>query len=491
MMFQTGKARLKHHFPGVIPLSASERGLGGEVNMNLTQLTLSEASDLLHQRQISPLEMTRACLERIELLDGRLHCFITLTAISALEQARQAEADIRKGKTGELRGIPLALKDMFETARVRTTAGSKIFTAFVPEKDAAAVEKLISAGAVMLGKLNLHEIALGVTNENPHYGDCLNPWDENHISGGSSGGAAAALAAGLCFGALGTDTGGSIRIPSSLCGVVGLKPTRGRVSLRGVIPLSWSLDHAGPMARRVRDVAILYKAIAGYDPGDPFSVKVPVKDVLTHLADGVQGWRVALARDSYFDDADADVLEAVQQAAVVFEGLGAQVSEVPFPGASEAAQFNALITQSEAAAFHHDRLASQPEDFGEDVLKRLRAGAAYTSFETILARAAQPVLRRQIERFFESYDILLTPTTPISAPLRGGDAVERARLLTRFTAPFNLTGLPALSLPCGFAKNGLPVGLQIVSRPWADAEVLRVGQAYEQSTEWHLRQPGL
>jgi aspartyl-tRNA(Asn)/glutamyl-tRNA(Gln) amidotransferase subunit A len=245
------------------------------------------------------------------------------------------------------------------------------------------------------------------------------------------------------------------------------------------------------MARRVRDVAILYKAIAGYDPGDPFSVKVPVKDVLAHLADGVKGWRVALARDSYFDDVEADVLEAVQQAAVVFERLGAQVSVVPFPGASEAAQINALITQSEAAAFHHDRLASQPEDFGADVLKRLRAGAEFTSFETILARGAQPVLRRQYERFFESYDILLTPTTPIPAPLRGGDAVERARLLTRFTAPFNLTGLPALSLPCGFTKNGLPVGLQIVSRPWAEVEVLQAGQAYEQATEWCLHQPAL
>ena len=227
---------------------------------------------------------------------------------------------------------------MFETARVRTTAGSKFFSTHIPEKDCAAVEKLNSSGAVMLGKLNMHEIALGVTNENPHYGDCLNPWNENHISGGSSGGSAAALAAGLCFGALGTDTGGSIRIPSALCGVVGLKPTRGRISVRGVIPLSWSLDHVGPMARRVQDVAILYKAIAGYDPNDPFSVKVPVKNVFTHLMDGVQGWRVALASDDYFNDIDPQVLEAVQQAAQVFEGLGARLSQVPFPGASEAAQ---------------------------------------------------------------------------------------------------------------------------------------------------------
>ena len=459
--------------------------------MPLTHLSLTEASELLHQRQISPVELTRACLERIELLDGRLHSFITLTAITAMQQAHQAEADIRKGKTGALCGIPLALKDLFETAGVRTTAGSKFFAEHVPEKDCVAAEKLKSAGAVILGKLNLHEIALGVTNENPHYGDCRNPWDENHISGGSSGGAAVALAAGLCFGALGTDTGGSIRIPSALCGVVGLKPTRGRVSLRGVIPLSWSLDHVGPMARRVRDIAILFKTIAGYDPSDPFSVKTPVKDVLVHLTEGVQGWRVALARDSYFDDIDPQVLEAVQHAAKVFEGLGARVIEVPFPGASEAAQINALITQSEAAVFHFDRLASHPEDFGADVLKRLQTGAEFTSTESILARGAQPVMRRQFERFFENYDILLTPTTPIPAPLRGGDAVERARLLTRFTAPFNLTGLPALSLPCGFTSQGLPVGLQIISRPWAEVEVLRAGYAYEQASEWYLREPAL
>lgn len=217
--------------------------------MILTDLTLSEASDLLRQQQVSPVELTKACLERIDQFDSRLHSFITLTPITALQQAHQAEIELSKGKAGALRGIPCALKDLFETAGVRTTAGSKFFATYVPEKDCAAMEQIKSAGAVMLGKLNLHEIALGVTNENPHYGTCPNPWDENHISGGSSGGAAVALAAGMCFGALGTDTGGSIRIPSSLCGVVGLKPTRGRVSVRGVIPLSWSLDHVGPMAR--------------------------------------------------------------------------------------------------------------------------------------------------------------------------------------------------------------------------------------------------
>lgn len=459
--------------------------------MILTDLTLSEASDLLRQGQVSPVELTKACLERIDQFDSRLHSFITLTPISALQQAHQAEIELSKGKAGALRGIPCALKDLFETAGVRTTAGSKFFATYVPEKDCAAMEQIKSAGAVMLGKLNLHEIALGVTNENPHYGTCPNPWDKNHISGGSSGGAAVALAAGMCFGALGTDTGGSIRIPSSLCGVVGLKPTRGRVSVRGVIPLSWSLDHVGPMARCVRDVAILYRAIAGYDLSDPFSIKIPVRNVLAHLSDGVQGWRVALARDSYFNDVDPEVFSAVQQAAKVFEGLGAYVIETEFQGAGEAAQVNALITQSEAAAFHHERLTSHPENFGVDVLQRLETGAAFTSLEIIQARKAQAVLQRQFERFFEGYDILLTPATPIPAPSRGGDAVARAKSLTRFTAPFNLTGLPALALPCGFTSHGLPIGLQIVSSPWAEAKVLRAGYAFENATEWHLRRPAL
>ncbi len=329
-----------------------------------------------------------------------------------------------------------------------------------------------------------------MTNDNPHFGACRNPWDLERIPGGSSGGCAAALAARLCLGALGSDTGGSIRIPASLCGVVGLKPTRGRVSLRGVIPLSWNLDHAGPMARSARDAAILLQAIAGYDAEDPYSVNHPGEEYLMTLKKGVSGWRVALASDAFFAEADAEVLAAVQDAASVFVQLGAHVEEVPFPGAREAAQANGLMVTSDAAAFHRERLQNRPQDFGPDVLQRLQTGAAYTSTEYILARHAQTLLRHQFERFFAEYDILLTPTTPIAAPLRAGeDAVERARQLTRFTAPFNLTGLPALSLPCGFTREGLPIGLQIVSRSWAETQVLQAAYAYEQVTGWNVRKP--
>jgi aspartyl-tRNA(Asn)/glutamyl-tRNA(Gln) amidotransferase subunit A len=454
--------------------------------MDILPKTITEAAVLLARGDISPVELALAFLERIQQLDPKLKAFITVTPELAIQQAHQAEIEIRAGEMrGPLHGIPLALKDLFETAGVRTTAGTSFFAEYVPEADAAVVEKLKTAGAVLLGKLNMHEIALGVTNENPHYGAACNPWNVRCITGGSSGGSAAALAGGLCLGSLGTDTGGSIRIPAALCGVVGLKPTRGRVSLRGVIPLSWNLDHVGPMARSVRDVALLLQAIAGYDPADPWSEDVPVDDYLAELEQGVHGWRVALAVDEYFTDpaiVDEQVRQAVLKAGQIFEAMGGRVEEVSFPGARQAALANGLMTTSDGAAFHRERLNSNPGGFGADVLTRLQTGAAYSSTEYSLARQTQSILRRQFSQFFSEYDLLLTPATPIPAPERGSaDAVERARLLTRFTAPFNLTGLPAISLPCGFTEQGLPMGLQIVSPHWAEKRLLRAAWAFEQA----------
>jgi len=464
--------------------------------MDLEKLDLSEAAEMIKRKEISPVEITAACLERIEKVDGKLNSFITLTAESAQADARQAEREILDGGyRGPLHGIPLALKDLYETQGIRTTAGSRFFTEFVPEKDGVVVQRLKAAGSVMLGKLNMHEIALGITNDNPHFGPCRNPWDLERSPGGSSGGSAAALAGGLCLASMGTDTGGSIRIPSALCGVVGLKPTFGRVSLQGVIPLSWNLDHAGPMARSVRDVAILLQEVAGYDPGDPCSIDLPVGDYLEALEDGVKGWRIALASDEFFEQAEPEVLDAVQAAAGVFSDLGAQIEAVDIPDGYQAAFANGLMTTSDAAAFHQKRLQTRPQDFGADILQRLQMGAAYTSTEYILARRTQTRLRRLFEIFFGEFDLLLTPTTPIAAPpIAGPDAVEQAKVLTRFTAPFNLVGLPALSLPCGYTKTGLPVGLQIVGPCWGEGRVLRAGFAYEQAAGWvgkHRREPDL
>jgi len=459
--------------------------------MELTDLTLTEAAELIKRQTISPPELTQAYLDRIASIDKHLNCFITLTGQTALQAAHSAQNEIQQGRyRGPLHGIPIALKDLYETNGVPTTAGSKFFKENVPTWDAFVVAKLKAAGAILLGKLNMHEIALGVTNVNPHFGACHNPWNLERISGGSSGGSASALAAGLCLGSLGSDTGGSIRIPASLCGVIGLKPTYGRVSLRGVIPLSWNLDHAGPMARCVRDAALLLQHIAGYDSDDPYSIDVPPDQYLNSLEAGVHDWRVALASDEFFNRADPEVVQAVRQAAQVFKGLGANLSQIEFPGAREAAKANSLMTPSDAAAFHRERLENAPEDFGADVRQRLQTGATYTSSEYILARRTQTLMRRKFAAFFNDFDILLTPATAITAPMiEGPDAVEQARRLTRFTAPFNLSGLPAISIPCGFSSQGMPIGLQVIAAPWAEAKLLRAAYAYEQATEWHTRRP--
>jgi aspartyl-tRNA(Asn)/glutamyl-tRNA(Gln) amidotransferase subunit A len=460
----------------------------------LTYLSIDEAARLLARKEISPVELTKACLERIERFDPQINSFITLVPWIAMEQARQAEIEMLQGEhRGPLHGIPIALKDLYETAGIQTTAGSRHFADFVPEKDAVPFQKLHEAGAILLGKLNMHEIALGVTNENPHFGVCHNPWELERITGGSSGGSAAALAAGLCLGSLGSDTGGSIRIPASLCGIVGLKPTFGRVSLQGVMPLSWNLDHAGPMARRVSDVAHLLQIIAGYDVGDPYSIDVPVGDYLTRLETGIHGWRVALLVGGYANEADTQVLAAVRQAAAVMEDLGARIEEVDLPYLLQAAQANSVIVTSDAAAVHQERIKNHPEDFGTDVLKRLLTGAAYSSTAYILARRTQTLAKRRMEAFFKQFDLLILPSTPLLAPpLQALDAVERARQLTRFTAPFNLTGLPAISLPCGFVRDGkaeLPVGLQMVAPAWGEVRLLRAAFAFEQATPWHARKP--
>jgi aspartyl-tRNA(Asn)/glutamyl-tRNA(Gln) amidotransferase subunit A len=453
-------------------------------------LTLFSALELLRGKKISSQELAEACYRQIERLNQKLNAFITVIDLQA---ALNAQLPVGNGSSSNaLRGIPLAVKDLFDTAGIRTTAGSKFFAENIPPEDAFVVEKLKQAGALILGKTNTHEIALGVTGNNPHYGTARNPWDTTRIPGGSSSGSAIAVATGMALGALGTDTGGSIRIPASLCGIVGFKPTFGRVSVRGVFPLSWNLDHVGPLTKCVKDAAVILQVISLYDPMDPSSIKMLAGDYLSHLLDDVTGRKIALGLGDYMESADPEVLSAVRESVPVFESVGCKVQEVNMDWLREAALANKTMIQSDGAAVHRDRLREHPEMFGEDIRRRLEDGANTTSTEYILARRTQTEIRKRFEQFFESYDFLITPTTPIPAPtIEGHDAVEQAGRLTRFTAPFNLAGLPALSLPCGFTKEGLPIGLQIISRAWADAKVLNAGYAFEQATEWHNRVPSV
>ena len=469
------------------------------MDIDTTSLTITQA---LQDEELR-LGLTPACYRQIERLNPIINAFITVTDViarspkGATKQSPIQEkiaASASSLQAMKLKNIPIAVKDLYETAGICTTAGCLFFKDYIPEQDAVVVSKLKSAGADIVGKTSTHEIALGVTNVNPHYGTVRNPWDTSRITGGSSGGSAAAVAAGMCMAALGTDTGGSIRIPASLCGVVGLKPTYGRVSLRGVFPLSWNLDHAGPLTRSVKDAALLLNVIAGYDEEDPASINMPVDDYLRDIEAGVKDWQIALGVGEFIEAvSEPEVLAAVREAAQVFKSLGAQVEEVDVSWLYDAALANGQLVQADGAAYHRERLEQHPELFGADVRQRLETGRDLSSTAYALARRKQAELRRRCELFFDQYDALLTPTTPVPALSIDGieNSASQAPTLTRFTAPFNLTGLPALSLPCGFTGNGLPIGLQIISGPWREAKVLQAGQAYETASEWHKARPKL
>lgn len=460
------------------------------MDIDTTSLTITQAL----QNEETRLGLTQACYRQIERLNPTLNAFITVTddAVPSKEGGG-ARNPVATGPAMTLKNIPIAVKDLYDTAGIRTTAGSLFFKDYIPNQDAVAVSRLKAAGADIVGKTSTHEIALGVTNINPHYGSPRNPWDTSRITGGSSGGSAAAVASGMCMAAMGSDTGGSIRIPASLCGVVGLKPTYGRISLRGVLPLSWNLDHAGPLTRSVKDAALLLQVLAGYDEQDPSSVDVPVNDYLKDIEAGVKGWRIGLAAGEFVEVSDVEVLEAVRAAAGIFENLGAMVEEVDSNWLYEAAVANGRMVQADGAAYHRKRLESNPELFGADVRQRLEAGRDLPSGAYVLARRKQAEVRRRCELFFRQYDALLLPSTPIPAlPIDDiENSASQAPALTRFTAPFNLSGSPALSIPCGYSRSGLPIGLQIVCGSWQEAKALRAGYAFEQGTEWHKRKPAL
>jgi aspartyl-tRNA(Asn)/glutamyl-tRNA(Gln) amidotransferase subunit A len=468
----------------------------------LAALSLAEAGRLVHERKLSPLEITDACLAEIERLEPRLNAFITMTADEARRSAQASAQEVANGKhRGPLHGLPIAIKDLFDVAGVRMTAGSRILAGNVATEDAETVARLTTAGATLLGKLNLHEFAFGATGVSPHFPPARNPWDPERITGGSSSGSGSAVAAGECLAALGTDTGGSIRIPASLCGIVGLKPTYGRVSKRGVLPLSWALDHIGPMTRTVEDAALLLGVIAGHDPGDPASADEPVPDYTRSLEGGIRGLRIGVPRQFFFENLDSEVETAVAAAIKRLGETGAAVSEIDVPLIDEIPGALTAIMLPEALAVHQRWISERPDDYGDDVRYRLELGSTYLGVHYVQAqRLRELAVQAWRERVFTEVDLIVTPTTPITAPLveeasatsaSSGTGLQVTFGLIRFTNPLNFLGIPAISVPCGFTTAGMPIGLQLAGRWWDEATVLRAAHAYEQATDWHHRRPAL
>jgi aspartyl-tRNA(Asn)/glutamyl-tRNA(Gln) amidotransferase subunit A len=453
-------------------------------------MTILEAAVALRSRKVSAVELASQGLARIAKLNPCLNAFLTVTGEAASARARQADEELAAGvDRGPLHGIPFALKDVFESAGVRTTCGSKLFENNVPTRDAAVAEKLSAAGAVLLGKTGMHELALGITSNNPHFGAVRNPWDTDAIPGGSSGGSGAAVAAGMAFMAMGTDTGGSIRIPAAFCGTVGLKPTFGRVSRYGVMPLDFSLDHMGPLTRSVRDAAVTLEALAGFDPRDETSSRRPLERYLPEEGCSIHGLRIGLPENFYFDRIHPDAEGAVRRMAQTAESLGARVVPVRVPDIAAVNTVGRVVLHAEASALMEPFLSDRRHLLGADVLSLFDQGRFLRATDYVNAQRLRRMLRDEFNRVWREVDCLFTPTTPMSAPkigaatVRLGDTDEDVRLATtRLVRGINVIGIPAISIPCGLDGGGMPLGLQIISKPFSEALLLRVAAALEDAT---------
>lgn len=462
----------------------------------LQRVTLAGAARMVAQKELSPVALAEAVLKRIARLDERMRAFITVTADHALEAARRTEREIAGGHRRPLQGVPVSIKDLYDTKGIRTTAGAKIFEQRVPNEDATVVKKLNEAGAVTVGKTNLHEFAYGVTTVNEHYGVARNPWDPERICGGSSGGSACAVALSMGFGSPGSDTGGSIRIPASLCGIVGLKPTYGRVSLSGIVPLSWSMDHPGPMTKTVEDAAIMLGIIAGHDPRDSFSRKLPVPRYTDALTGDIKGIRAGIPKSYFFDRIDPQVDTSIRAAIRQLEKLGALIVDVDLPTAPVNRAVWMQIASPEVYSYHEPLLAQHAGLYGTQVRARIEAGRMLASIDYVRAQRIRTIMKEECRSAFAKADVIITPTVPIPAPRIdkiqdpwGNDSEPAVAALGRFTRFFNIVGLPAISVPCGFTAEGLPVGMQIAGKVFDEATVLSVAHAYEQDTRWYERQP--
>lgn len=449
--------------------------------------SLSGLARALKRRDLSPVEVTEALLGRIE--GDETNAFITVAAGRAMEDAKRAEAEISAGEyRGPLHGVPVAIKDLVYTKGVLTTMASTFFKDFVPDQDAGVARRLREAGTVLLGKTNTHEFAYGPTGDRSFFGPTRNPYDADRITGGSSGGSGAALATNLCYGAIGSDTGGSIRIPAALCGVVGMKPTFGRVAKSGVFPLAPTMDHLGPMTRTVEDNALMLSTLAGYDLQDLYSVDRPEEDFARDLDRGVSGTVIGVPTGFYFERVDDEVEARVREAVEVFRHLGAEVREVEIPNIRETLYAQRLTLAAEAFAVHEERLKSEPEKFDDHGLERLLKGEDLRAYRYANAQQRKLQSRREFEGVLEEVDIILTPSVPVPATSIeqrelsiGGHDEAVYSALTRLTGPTNLNGLPSLSVPCGTTASGLPVGLQLIGRPFDEATLYRFGYAYEEA----------
>jgi len=467
------------------------------VEDELASLSIGKAARLLRRREISPLDLVEAALARIEKLNPALDAFLTVTAERARRDARLAERAFKRGRRGStpgpLHGIPVALKDNIWTRGVRTTAGSRILGHFVPSRDSEVARRLARARAILVGKTNLHEFAYGISNENPHYGPVRNPWARDRISGGSSGGSAAAVATGMCFASVGTDTGGSIRIPSALCGIAGLKPTYGLVSVERIVPLSLSLDHAGPMARSVEDLCMVLEAIAGEYP------KGAARPDVRRLArNRPRRLRLGWPKQYFFERVDPEVHKLVEAAAKRFQDLGGRLEEVSLPHLHDCIDPITNIALAEAARYHESQgyFPSRANEYGEDVSSRLALGREVRAVDYLAAFDVLRIVTQDFDGAFERVDAILAPTLPVTAPLIGekeiqigGESETVRSALVRLNRPANGTGHPAISIPCGFTRAGLPVGLQIIAPRWCESRLLAIALAYEEATEWRRKRP--
>jgi len=455
-----------------------------------TDLSIVQASRLIRSGALSPSDLVGAYFERIRRFNGRLNAFVTLTEERAIVHARVLEAELANGNwRGPLHGIPIALKDNIDTAGVLTTAASAVFAERIPDEDAEVVTRLREAGAIILGKLNMHEFAYGGTSAVSHFGPVRNPWDVARIPGGSSGGSGVAVAARLCAGALGTDTGGSVRIPAAHCGIVGLKATYGLASIRGIIPLSVSLDHVGPMSRTVADSALMLQALAGYDPRGIASIRANVPNYSSALQRSTSALRLGVPRTLFYDNVDPQILDAVERALGVLSELTASTQDVELPARPQARPV--LV---EAYGYHEEYLEERRELYAASTLERIVGGADVPATDYAEVLYQLKLGRKAIAEVFEDVDVLITPTLaqlPVSIEAALESPLETTQILIRNPAPFNFYGIPTISIPCGFSREGLPIGLQISGPALGELEVLALAHAYEQATDWHDRRPPL